>query len=82
MEYVAKYEVWGRKEIGKGQRQRLASGLLTEPEARRDPYLLRDVTTILIDCGRRPSSKRGARWPKGKGCSRRRPGAAASRSPP
>ncbi len=31
---MAKYEVWGRKEIGKGKRQRLAYGLMTEEDAR------------------------------------------------
>jgi hypothetical protein len=31
---VAKYEVWGRKEVGKGQRYRLAFGFSTEADAR------------------------------------------------
>jgi hypothetical protein len=32
---VAKYEVWGRKEIGKGKRQRLAFGFSKEIEAQK-----------------------------------------------
>jgi hypothetical protein len=31
---LSKYEVWGRKEIGKGRRQRLAFGLSSEADAR------------------------------------------------
>jgi hypothetical protein len=33
---MAKYEVWGRKEIGRGKRQRLAHGLASETRARRE----------------------------------------------
>ena len=34
VEALAKYEVWGRKEISKGRRQRLAFGLSSEADAR------------------------------------------------
>jgi hypothetical protein len=59
-----------------------------EPIEPRDPFLLRDVTTILIDCGLRiPLAQRtrtfwtrGARGPRPNGCSRYRPAAAEKSS--
>ncbi len=32
---MAKYEVWGRREIGKGKRERLAFGLSNEVDAQK-----------------------------------------------
>jgi hypothetical protein len=45
---VAKYEVWGRKEIGKGKRQRLGFGFSNEREAQKARTKFR--ADGLLDC--------------------------------
>ena len=46
---MPKYEVWGRKEIGKGKRTKLAYGIVSEAEAKRIRQLF--IEKGFLDCG-------------------------------